>query len=248
MKPASASTQRSAPMSTFDQFHAAFQGDILGEDSPDYDQAIARWAANAARRAKYICFVKGTGDVELALKFARNNGLKIAIRGGGSDPGGASSEEGGLIIDMSRYFNGFRIDPEAKLVYAGGGALGRDVDRAAAEHGLAAVCGTVNWVSCSSAILGRCTIKLTYHVGRDWRVGRFIVAASSFCELNHIRIPSRSTLGGGFGWLSAEHGLSIDSLVQVTNYYYFFLQRDLLFSVVGFNRHRGRIAFNCEFD
>lgn len=152
-------------MSPFDQFRAAFKGDILTEEAPDYNQAIARWAANSERRAKYICFVKNTDDVALALKFAIANGLKIAIRGGGNDPGGSSSEEGGLIIDMSRYFNEVRIDPQAKLAYVGGGARGRDVDHAAYEHGLAAVCGTVNRVSASPLSYSTTCIDLFSKVG-----------------------------------------------------------------------------------
>ncbi len=131
-------------LSNFDTFKAAFQGDIVTEDSPDYVAAISRWAANAARKAKYICFVKGTGDIAAALKFAKAEGLIIAIRGGGHNPAGASSHEGGLIIDLSRYLNGVRIDAEDKRAYVGGGALWETVDKEAIKCGLASVGGTVN--------------------------------------------------------------------------------------------------------
>ena len=45
----------------------------------------------------------------------------MAIRSGGhTSPTGASSREGGLVVDLSRYLGTVAIDAENKLVYAGG--------------------------------------------------------------------------------------------------------------------------------
>ncbi|KLO07485.1 FAD-binding domain-containing protein [Schizopora paradoxa] len=160
---------------SFETFRAAFQGEIVTVESSDYEAAIARWAANATRKAKYVAFVKTTEDVSTALKFARDEGLPIAIRGGGHSTSGASSSEGGLVIDLSRYLNAVKIDVEAKRAYVGGGAIWEAVDKAAIAYGLASVAGADN----------------TAGVGG-------------------------LTLGGGQGWLSAEHGLVIDNLIQAT--------------------------------
>ena len=140
------------------------KGDIVTPDSPDYKTAIARWASNAERNAKIVAFVKDADDVADTLAFVRSTSprLPIVIRGGSSS--GASSAENGLVIDLSKYCNSVRIDPENKLAYVGGGALWADVDRETIKYGLAGVSGTVN------------------HTG----VGGL-------------------TLGGGFGWLAAEH-------------------------------------------
>lgn len=153
------------------------KGDIVTPDSPDYKAAIARWASNAERNAKIVAFVKDADDVAATLAFVRSTSprLPLAIRGGGHSSSGASSVENGLVIDLSRYCNSVRVDPENKLAYVGGGALWADVDREAIKYGLAGVAGTVS------------------HTG----VGGL-------------------TLGGGFGWLAAEHGLVVDNLVQVT--------------------------------
>ncbi|EJD01261.1 FAD-binding domain-containing protein [Fomitiporia mediterranea MF3/22] len=158
-------------MSTFESFKSAFKGDIVTPSDVDYDKALKRWAKNAERPAKYVAFVKDAEDIKLALEFAKAEKLPIAIRGGGHNAAGASSKEGGLIIDLSRHLAGVTIDPVKKLGYAGGGAIWETVDKAAIEHGLATVGGTVNHVL---------------------------------------------TLGGGYGWLSGEHGLTIDNLVQAT--------------------------------
>lgn len=134
---------------SFNDFKTAFAGDIITPDSPEYNKSIERWAANASRRAKFVCFVKGPEDVALAIKYARSEGLPLAIRGGGHNPAGSSSAEDGLVIDLSRHLNGCRVDPETKRAYVGGGAVWEAVDVAAIKHGLAGVAGTVNHVSLS---------------------------------------------------------------------------------------------------
>jgi FAD/FMN-containing dehydrogenase len=133
--------------SDFSAFQRLFKGELVTPSDPDYAASIARWAINAERRAKIVAFVKDEEDVALALKYARENMLPLAVRGGGHSSSGASSSENGLVIDLSRHLNGVRIDAENKLAYVGGGAIWESVDKAAIEHGLAAVAGSVNHVS-----------------------------------------------------------------------------------------------------
>jgi len=84
------------------------------------------------------------------LKYARQYNHPIAIRGGGHSTSGASSIEDGVVVDLSRYLSGVRVDPVEKLAYVGGGAIWETVDKTAIEHGLATVGGTVNHVSSST--------------------------------------------------------------------------------------------------
>jgi len=153
----------------------SFTGDWVTPDHPQYPEAIARWAANAERRAKAVAFVKSAEDVVTVLRYATQNSLPIAVRGGGHSTSGASSIENGIVVDLSRYLSGARVDPGARLAYVGGGAIWETVDKATIEHGLATVAGTVN------------------HTG----VGGLL-------------------LGGGYGFLTGEHGLALDNLVQAT--------------------------------
>ncbi|KAF8883995.1 FAD-binding domain-containing protein [Infundibulicybe gibba] len=154
---------------------SSFRGDWITPDHPEYPKAIARWAINAERRAAAVAFVKDAEDVSLVLRHAQANAIPISIRGGGHSAAGASSVENGIVIDLSRYLAGVRVDAEKKFAYVGGGALWETVDKSAIEHGLATVAGTVN------------------HTG----VGGL-------------------TLGGGYGFLSGQHGLVVDNLVQAT--------------------------------
>jgi FAD/FMN-containing dehydrogenase len=125
----------------------SFTGDWVATDHPRYSEAIARWAANAERRATAVAFVKNAQDVAIVLKYAKQHKLLIAVRGGGHSTSGASSIEGGIVIDLSRYLSKVRVDPAEKLAYVGGGAIWETVDKATVEHGLATVAGTVNHVS-----------------------------------------------------------------------------------------------------
>lgn len=196
-------------MSSFDSFRQTFKGDLVTPSDADYNKAIARWAVNAERKAKIVAFVKDAADVSSALKYAKANNLPVAVRGGGHSASGASSTEGGLVIDLSRHLGGVRVDAEKKLGYIGGGAIWETVDKAAIAHGLATVGGTVNHVSFyfqNSGSILTCVFIL------DWR-RRVSYLNSIIYRLTYIF--ARLILGGGVGWLCGSHGLAIDNLVQV---------------------------------
>lgn len=139
-------------MSHFAEFKASFKGDLVLPSDPDYEKAIARWSTTAIRRAAIVAFVKDANDTSLAIRYAVAQKLPIAIRGGGHNVAGSSSIEGGLVIDLSRYLNEVRVDPETKLGYVGGGAIWETVDATAIKYGLATVGGTVNHVCSIGAI------------------------------------------------------------------------------------------------
>ncbi|CAE6414239.1 unnamed protein product [Rhizoctonia solani] len=156
------------------------QGSIHLPGDPDYSNK--RWALNAEKDAAAVAWPATPEDVIHILTFAQGQApytsqkrLHIAVKSGGHTASGASSSDGGLVIDLQPKMGRVGVDPDAKLVYAGGGALWQDVDAATAPYGLASVAGTVG----------------------DTGVGGL-------------------TLGGGFGWLTGNHGLVIDNLVQAT--------------------------------
>jgi FAD/FMN-containing dehydrogenase len=84
-------------MSDLTTLSKAFKGDLTPSD-PDYAAAIARRATDDNRNAKVVAFVKDSEYVALALKFAKDNKLPLAINGGGHSTSGASSSEGGIVI------------------------------------------------------------------------------------------------------------------------------------------------------
>ncbi|KAF8639953.1 hypothetical protein AX17_001203 [Amanita inopinata Kibby_2008] len=131
-----------------------FKGDLVTPADADYVEAIARWAANAVRKASVVAFVKDEEDVALAIEYAKDNNLSVAIRGGGHSTSGASSADGGVVIDLSRYLNGVTVDAKKQIAFVGGGALWETVDRTAIKFGLATVGGTVNHTGVGGLTLG----------------------------------------------------------------------------------------------
>ena len=138
----------------------SFTGNWITPDHPSYSEAITRWATNSERRATAVAFVKNSEDVAIVLKYAKQHKSLIAVRGGGHSTSGASSIEGGIVVDLSRYISNVKVDPVEKLAYVGGGAIWETVDKATIEHGLATVGGTVNHVSWSR--LSTILLRLAY--------------------------------------------------------------------------------------
>jgi len=87
------------------------------------------------------------------VKFAAENKIELAVCGGGHSTSGSSSTDGGICIDLSR-LNEVVVKPKENIVIVEGGALWADVDKAAAEHGLAVVGGTVNTTGVGGLTLG----------------------------------------------------------------------------------------------
>lgn len=196
-------------MSDLSSFRNAFKGDIITPSDEGYERAIVRWAFNAMRRAHIVAYVRDAADVSTALRYAKANGVKIAVHGGGHSPSGASSSEDGLVVDLSRYVNSVWVDPEAKLAYVGGGATWGMVDKATMEHGLAMTGGTVSHVRAFH--VANAHHVLTVASDRSRRVSSY--GSDSVSRSHGLQ---SLTVGGGYGWLSPMHGLTIDHLRQAT--------------------------------
>lgn len=68
------------------------------------------------------------------MQFARGENLPIAIAGGRHNSAGASSSEGGLVIDMRR-MKGIRLDKERMIVHVQGGTTISEVGNALIKDG-----------------------------------------------------------------------------------------------------------------
>jgi FAD/FMN-containing dehydrogenase len=98
-----------------ESFKAQFKGDLVGPSDPDYERAISRWAANTIHRAALVVYPKDVQNVSAAIRWVSTNQIPFAVCGGGHSTSGASSAEDGVVIDLSRYFHGARVDPEKSL-------------------------------------------------------------------------------------------------------------------------------------
>ena len=72
---------------------------LPGEDG--YDAARTIWNAMIDRRPGLVVRCLGAADVVHAVKFAREDKLLVAVRGGGHNIAGNAVCDGGLLIDLS---------------------------------------------------------------------------------------------------------------------------------------------------
>jgi FAD/FMN-containing dehydrogenase len=119
-----------------DNLRTTVRGAVLTPGDPGYDAIRPVYNAMHPGRPAVVVQATGTADVIDAIKFAREQGLLLAVRGGGHSVAGLSSVDGGVLLDLA-LMNRVDVDPDAKLVRAHGGALWRDVDRETQVFGLA---------------------------------------------------------------------------------------------------------------
>lgn len=100
-----------------------------------------------------VVMVESASDVSQVLNFCRAKSVDFTVAGGRHSSGGASSLEGGVIIDLSK-MRAISVDPAAKTCKVQGGATWAEVDSALGEHGLATVGGTVNHTGVGGLTLG----------------------------------------------------------------------------------------------
>src|ERR671916_2532424 len=130
-----------------------FRGELLGPEDPGYDDARGVWNGSIDRFPALIARCAGVADVIAAVKFAKDNGLLVAVRGGGHSFPGLSVCDGGLVIDLS-LMKGIRVDPEAHTVRAQAGVLLGELDRETQAFGLAVPSGIVTHTGLSGLALG----------------------------------------------------------------------------------------------
>ena len=112
------------------------RGRMIRKGDPDYDAARALYNGMIDKRPLMIARCADVADVVAAVTFARESGLRVAVRGGGHNGPGLGSVDDGLVIDLVG-MNGVRVDPASRTVRVGPGCTSGDVDHATHPYGLA---------------------------------------------------------------------------------------------------------------
>jgi FAD/FMN-containing dehydrogenase len=153
-------------------FEKSLRGRLVRATDADYDVVRALYNGMIDKRPRLIARCVDAADVITAVNFARNEGLLLAIRGGGHNGPGLGSCNDGLMIDLST-MKSVRVDAANRTVRVEPGCTSGDVDHATHAFGLAVPFG--------------------------------IVSTTGVAGL---------TLGGGTGYLTRRHGLTIDNLLE----------------------------------
>ena len=92
------------------------------------------------RKPGLIVRCAGADDAVAAVRFARDRGLLLSVRGGGHNIAGNALCDGGLVIDFS-HMKAVRVDEAAQSARVEPGATLADVDRETQAYGLAVPTG-----------------------------------------------------------------------------------------------------------
>jgi FAD/FMN-containing dehydrogenase len=103
------------------------------------------WNGAVTRRPAIVVQPTSHAEVQSVVRYARDRGMPIAVRGGGHDWAGRSLLDDGVVIDMS-LMRRVVVDQGASVATLAGGATAADVVAAAEPFGLAAATGTVGEV------------------------------------------------------------------------------------------------------
>src|SRR5512134_1314221 len=145
-------------------FRAALRGKLIQPSDADYDAARALYNGMIDKRPRLIARAVDTADVIAAVNFAREQGLLVAIRGGGHNGPGLGSCDDGLVIDVS-LMKSVRVDPASRTVRVEAGCTSGDVDHATHPFGLAVPFGIVSTTGVAGLTLGGGTGYLTRKYG-----------------------------------------------------------------------------------
>jgi FAD/FMN-containing dehydrogenase len=131
----------------------SFAGPLLTPSDDAYDAARVCFNGLVDRRPAVIAQCLGASDVAAAFDFARRHELEVAVRGGGHNPAGHCTVDGGLVIDLSR-MRRVEVDTDARTAHAQGGSTWLDFDAAAQAFGLATPGGVVGSTGVCGLTLG----------------------------------------------------------------------------------------------
>ena len=139
--------------SVIQSFIEKLDGPVILPGDSDYDENRALWNAMLDKRPTLIARCHSAADVTASVNLAREQGLPVAVRGGGHNVAGLASVDDGLMIDLSP-MNAVHVDPVACTAHVHGGAIWGDVDRRTQEFSLATPSGIISTTGVGGLTLG----------------------------------------------------------------------------------------------
>ncbi len=135
------------------QLREDVRGSVIAPDDEGYDEARRVYNAMIDKRPAMIVVPANTGDVMTAVRFAGDNDLPIAVRGGSHSVPGFGTCDDGLVIDLSAQ-RAVRVNPSTMTARAEGGATWGDFNAAAYQFGLATTGGIISTTGVGGLTLG----------------------------------------------------------------------------------------------
>ena len=138
---------------TVSELRETLRGTAIVPGDADYDTARAVWNGMHDKRPAIVVRCAGTADVITAVRFARSQGLTIAVRGGAHSIAGFSTVDDGIVIDLAP-MQGVHVDVAGRTARAQGGLTWHDFDHETQAFGLAVTGGLVSSTGIGGFTLG----------------------------------------------------------------------------------------------
>lgn len=190
---------------TTQQLESNLRGTLLRPSDAEYDAARAVWNGMIDKRPALIARCASTADVVNAVNFARNQGLLVAVRGGGHNAAGKAVCDDGIVIDLSP-MRDVTVDSSTRTARVEGGATWADLDQATHLHRLGTTGGLISTTGVAGLTLGGGLgwLMRSYGMACDNLIGAEVVTANG--EIVHASEEKNPDLlwglrggGGNFG-------------------------------------------------
>lgn len=139
--------------SIFASLQSHVQGTVVLSDDKRYDE-LRQTKFNHSAKPAVIVECTSEDDVVAAVAFARDNHLKLSVRSGGHSGAGLSTNDNGLVIDVSPMNQVEVMGGQDHIVRLGAGAKWGEVAEALKPHNLAISSGDTNSVGVGGLSLG----------------------------------------------------------------------------------------------
>ncbi len=131
-------------------------GRIATPSDADWDETRLAWNLIADQRPEAVAFVESGNDIAAVVRFAAENGLRVAGQGtghGATALGTPGALERTILVKTER-MRGIEVDPEAQTARVEAGVLSVELAQAANEHGLSFLPGSSPDVGVTGYTLG----------------------------------------------------------------------------------------------
>ena len=129
------------------------QGKVIRPEDAGYDEARSIFYSWVTKKPGVIVKAANAKDVKAVVNFARDNGIELAVHGGGHSIAGHSLSEGGVALDMSG-MQGLDIDISARTAWAEAGLTAGKYTEVTGAHGMATGFGDTGTVGIGGLTLG----------------------------------------------------------------------------------------------
>jgi hypothetical protein len=180
------------------------QSDLLSTGDVGFSESVDIFNGARAREPLYAARPESAAEIQWVLKFARQRGLGVSVRGGGHGTSGRAIK-GEVVIDL----RGFRdVEVGDDFVRVGSGLTWGMLDRALSDVGLVVPGGTVSSTGVSGLTLGGGVGWLLPLYGLTADNLRAVEGVTADGEL--VRISDDGPLAWAMPWLRGMgHGLLV---------------------------------------